>query len=206
MRSRHFTVLLLALSFQNAKSQKTVNGYLVTLANDTETVRLRIPSDPASIRGELDLTQGIEMVESDSSRKLGPLDIKGFGFTYRGHEYVRVSMAISDFRKLFLVPECRGSRVNLYSFITDNPSSQFGSITLRNTSYTLEKSHGHKMFASNYTSVRDLREMLKEFFSDSPETHAEIDKKLVNISSADVWKRIKNIVIRCNQREGQKNQ
>ena len=216
MKMRFAIISLLALSFHHANCQKLIKGYIVTLANDTEIVKMRIPTDPQSIKGELDLTQGIEIVRKDSSQIAGPSDIKSYGFTYRGHEYVRVSKAISDYRKLFLVPECVGNKANLYSFTSMGvyfelsgvrkndgvlpPAPVVGS-QVRNTCYTIEKADGHKMFASKYANTTDLKEMLKRFFSDSPETQAEIDKKVMGISSAvNTWKAIKGIVSAYNQR------
>ncbi len=213
MSSRILILIFLIATLEEVNGQKFTNGYIVSLANDTQHVILKIPSDPNSTKGEIDLAQGVEIKESDSTRFISPSEIKSYGFKYKGRDYIRVSKSINNYRRFFLVPEFTGNKISLYSFTTTGVYSQHagviynggvakmpGRMGIENTYYTFEKPDGKTLFASKYDSPRELREMLKEFFSDSPETQARIEKKVVGSSTAAAtWNAIKKIVSDYNE-------
>jgi hypothetical protein len=194
-----------------AYSQKTVKGYIVTKDNDTLKVQIRLADGLSNQKAEVTLAQSVEIIEADTSRVLQPSDINGYGFIYRGKHYERVSKPINKYRNAFLVPEFVGEKASLYSItITKNYDVPYGLNPVggvipvirseKATYYTFEKSDGKKLFVYRDANAKALREIVKDFFSDRPDLHTEIDKKVVSSKHrSDVWKSIEGIFAKYNQ-------
>ena len=194
-----------------AYTQKTVRGYIVTKDNDTLKVQIRLTDGLSNQKAEVTLAQSVEIIEADTSKFLLPSDINGYGFIYHGKKYERVSKPINKYRNAFLVPEFVGEKASLYSVtMTKNYDEPYGLNPVggvipvirseKATYYTFEKSDGKKLFVYRDENARALREIIKDFFSDRPELHSEIDRKVVSGKQrSDVWKSIIGIFAKYNQ-------
>jgi hypothetical protein len=190
--------------------QKTANGFIVTLKNDTVDVHIVLSAGVGSHKAATDLSEGVEIIEADSSRVLSPSQIMRFGIFYENKWYVRVSKPISQYRSLFLVPEYEGNLASLYSIpilkgkIDKYPVGDAAPIillpfTTRSTTihYTIEKANSEKLYLNGRLSVVELRKMLESFFSDCPEVLRLIDKKIVaSRHPIDVRNSIREIVVK----------
>ena len=194
---------------QIAEAQKIAKGYIITLINDTLKCDIKVPDAFSSKSSQNDLSQGVEIKEGDTIKMFLPTEIKGYGFRYRGKDYQRVSKPINTYRNLFMTPEVVGPKVNLYSITTTQDHGQaltprYGGVTIASnvnvTIYTFERYDGAKLFAYRYEGIQDLREKLKDFFSDRPDLHTEIDKKVAgHYTRQDIWRAINAIVVKYNQ-------
>ncbi len=163
--------------------QKTAKGYYITPSNDTikATIKLSNFTDE----------EGVEVMDSIATKLFNPSQIKGYGYSYKGKDFTFVSKPANQFRKRFLQPEMQGKRVSLYSRHYTSPDGTYytpgfsaGSGMYSGTPartvyyYTFEKSNGAVFFTDTDEKFSTFRQRLMDFFSDSPKTKAEIEKRL----------------------------
>ena len=163
-------------------AQKTAKGYYITEANDTikATIKLSNFTDE----------EGVEVIDSSTTKLFNPSQIKGYGYSYKGKEYVFVSKPVNQFRKRFLEPELQGKKVSLFSrhYTTSDgtyytpgfsagPGMYSGTPARTVYYYTFEKRNGAVMFSDSDEKFATFKQKLIDYFSDSPKTKAEIEKR-----------------------------
>jgi hypothetical protein len=141
--------------------------------------------------------EGVEVVDSNSTKLFNPSQIRGYGYNYKGKDFVFVSKPVNQFRKRFLQPELQGPRVSLFSRHYSTPDGTYyspgfsagpgmysGTPARTVYYYTFEKSNGMLLFTDTDEKFASFRERLIVFFSDSPKTKAEIEKRFSSRPSA----------------------
>ena len=179
---------------QLSLAQKTAKGYYINHANDTikATIKLSNFTDE----------EGVEVVDSNSTKLFNPSQIKGYGYNYKGKDFVFVSKPANQFRKRFLQPELQGPRVSLFSRHYSTPDGTYyspgfsagpgmysGTPARTVYYYTFEKSNGMLLFTDTDEKFASFRQRLMEFFSDSPKTKAEIEKRFSSRPSAKKFRK-----------------
>ena len=163
-------------------AQKTAKGYYITSANDTikATIKLSNFTDE----------EGVEIMDNDSTKLFNPSQIKGYGYNYKGKDFVFVSKPVNKFRNRFLQPDLQGRRISLYSRHYSTPDGTYytpgfsagpgmysGTPARTVYYYTFEKSNGAVLFTDTDEKFVNFRQRLINFLSDSPKTKAEIEKR-----------------------------
>lgn len=158
-----------------ANAQSSLQGYYISLGNDTIASQIRVKK---GIAGQLtnDFTEKVEVVDSLKGLiKFLPEDIKGYGFSYNGHQYVFASKPVKDGSKKFLSPLYLGARSSLYVY--GNQTIGAVSASSKQVYYTFEKSDNTYLFLRNILNNK-FRSQLKEFYKDNAAVQQLIDTKL----------------------------
>jgi hypothetical protein len=178
-------VILCVLPTSFCLAQKTAPGYYITLSNDTirSTIKLSNFTDE----------EGVQIVDSGLTKLFNPSQIKGYGYNYKGKDFVFVSKPVNQFRKRFLEPELQGKRVSLYSRHYSTPDGTYyspgfsagpgmysGTPARTVYYYTFEKSNGAVIFTDTDEKFATFKQKLMDFFSDSPKTRSEIEKRFAS--------------------------
>lgn len=168
-------VFIFICSAYYANAQSTLPGYYISLDNDTITSQIRIKKGMA---GQLtnDFTEKVEVADSLKGLiKFLPEDIKGYGFSYNGHQYAFASKPVKDGSKKFLSPLYIGPRSSLYVYGSQTTGGV--SVSSKQVYYTFEKSDNTCLFLRNILNNK-FRSQLKEFYKDNAAVQQLIDTKL----------------------------
>lgn len=156
-------------------SQTFVQGYYITLNNDSIPAQIKMPK---SVFGGVDLSKlffKVEIEDSNSStQKFNPKDINRFGFIYNEEDYVFYSKPMFVETSLrFVQPSVLGEKSSLYEYQTfDQNGAPIG------TFYTIEKNEGTFIFISTaLKSLDKFKETLKEGYQENPNLQLFIDSK-----------------------------
>jgi hypothetical protein len=175
--------LILALSFTILEGYSNkVDGYIVTLNNDTEHVQVKAP-------GIFHYKQ-IKVEDSIGTTKVfTPNDIKAYGYTYKSKHYVFRSKPIKDGSYYFLEVVKTGNKTSLYSYVWDDGKKS-------EEIYTFEKSDGTYLFLEDWDSLKKFRTALKSFYSNNLEVQQLIDNKF--LERREIRNDIQDIVAAVN--------
>lgn len=157
---------------------KEVDGYIVTMKNDTITVLIKIGSGFFGIGGH-DLNRTVETVDSfDNTRTYTPDSIAAFGYTDKSEEVIYRAKPIKDGSLLFLRAIIIGAKASLYQY--EESVSAGSGPTGTEEFYTFEKPDGTHLFLKNYDKLSTLRDQLRTFYGENPDIGQLIDKKFNN--------------------------
>ena len=161
-------------SFGYLYPQTVISDYYITQDNDTIPVTVQFKK---GLFGQItnDFIKEVIVIESNKdSKKFGPEDINGYGFTYQDVNYSYVSKPTKNGSKKFLVPVVLGPKTSLYQYTI---FSTGGAINNKKVFYTFEKNDNTYLFLSNTISKKSQLQ-LKEFYKENPEVGELIDTKL----------------------------
>ena len=166
---KHFyTLLILVFGFTKSFS-KTVDGYIVTLNDDTSFVKIKLPGFVSTIN----LNREVVVIDSSGeSKTLTPKDIKAFGYSENQKQYRFVAKPIKNGTIYFLIAVIVGQKASLYFY-----SSQAFSNASVQQFFTFEKPDDKYLFMTNYDQLDQFKEKLKSFYNDNPQIQTFIDTK-----------------------------
>ncbi|HYE53368.1 MAG TPA: hypothetical protein VD996_00940 [Chitinophagaceae bacterium] len=162
-------LLLLIVPFAKSSYYKNVNGYIVTLADDTVSVQIKLPGFMG-----YNLNKEVQVIDSSGEAKiLLPSEIKAFGYTQKSANYIYRSKPVDNGKKYFLEPVIVGPRASLYQYTRTSGGENMSTHEF----YTFEKPDGTYMFMTNYAALTTFREKLKAFYGGSAEIDQLINSK-----------------------------
>jgi hypothetical protein len=179
------TLALLLPALCQANS-KIVEGYIISLHNDTISRHLQVEADFFGQFNEIKLYHEVTVFDKDGTTKiLTPEDIKGFGFTYKDKQFSFISKPIDKEKKLlFVEPLILGPKATLYMY------KELSYMT-NEYHFTLEKQDGSLLCLSDFSSLENFKEKLKSFFADDKDaltlidlsfrSHARIERDMTKI-------------------------
>jgi hypothetical protein len=177
-------ILLLGFTFLKAYPGK-IDGYIVTLNNDTVQVQ---------IKGFHESYTHIKIVDSTGTTQvLTPKEIKAYGYTFKLQDYVFRAKPIKDGSLYFLEMVTTGDKTSLYEYSLTVVRPQVSSVEVF---YTFEKADGSYLFLKNFDALDTLNSAIKSFYSDNQEVQRLVDNKFQ--ARRKIQKDIKDLVDAVN--------
>ena len=160
-----FLIAALSFTFLKAYPSRKVEGYIVTLNNDTVQVTIKVfLYDHTTVK----------IVDSlGKTQVFTPSEIKGYGYTLKLTDYVFRSKPIKDGSLGFLQVVATGSKTSLYKYAAYAGAHSYSDEEF----YTFEKPGGSYLFLRNFDRLNTLNEAIKSFYSDCSEVQRIIDNK-----------------------------
>jgi len=173
---KHYIILYsLLIVFTSSLAQKTVSGYYIAKNNDTIKTEIKIRK---GVFGQItnDFTKSIQVTDgSNKTLEFTPNDIKEYGFTNEGINYLFISKPTKNGSNKFLTPVFIGSKSSLYQYGIFTQGSG-GAFSSSQVFYTFEKADGTFLFLKNMMNKK-LKSELKEFYKDNIEVQQLIDTR-----------------------------
>ena len=173
---KHYIILYsFLIVFTSSLAQKTVSGYYITKNNDTIETEIKIRK---GVFGQItnDFTKSLQVIDSSNKTlEFTPDDIKGYGFTNEGINYLFISKPTKNGSNKFLAPVFIGSKSSLYQYGIFTQGSG-GAFSSSQVFYTFEKADNTYLFLRNILNKK-FKSELKEFYKDNFEVQQLIDSK-----------------------------
>ena len=144
----YIIVFLFTIVFTSSLAQKTASGYYITQVNDTIKTEFKIRK---GVFGQItnDFTKSIQVIDSaNKTVEFTPNDIKEYGFTNEGINYLFMSKPTKNGTNKFLAPVFIGSKSSLYQYGIFTQGSG-GAFSSSQVFYTFEKADGTFLFLKN---------------------------------------------------------
>lgn len=166
---------VLMFAFIKAYSNN-VNGYIVTLSNDTVSVQIKISGGSFIGIGHYNVYKKVQILDSTGGVKiLTPNDIKAYGYVYKSKEYIYRKKPVKDGSAYFLEPIAVGTNTSLYQYEETVPQGQ--NMWTTRDFYTFEKPNGTYLFLNSFDDLEKLKEELKKFYSEYSDVQKLVDEK-----------------------------
>lgn len=163
-----FSLLLLFTLSISTASAKLVDGYIITLQNDTQYLKIKVPGAFSNFN-----YKEVETRDSILGDRVFTLDsIKGYAFRDKDQDYIYRSKKIKNGKLYFLEEVKGGKNTSLYQYIS--PAWTYGS---NHIFYTFQKSDGTTLFIDNFASLSDFKTELGIFYRGNKELDKLIDSK-----------------------------
>lgn len=173
---KHYIIIFLfTIVFTSSLAQKTASGYYIAKTNDTIKTEIKIHK---GVFGQItnDFTKSVQVTDSSNKTlEFTPDDIKEYGFTNEGINYLFISKPTKNGSNKFLTPVFIGSKSSLYQYGIFTQGSG-GAFSSSQVFYTFEKADGTFLFLKNMMNKK-LKSELKEFYKDNIEVQQLIDTK-----------------------------
>lgn len=161
--------------FTSSLAQKTVSGYYISKNNDTLKTEIKIRKGVFG-QNTNDFTKSIQVIDNTNKTiEFTPNDIKEYGFTNEGINYLFMSKPTKNGTNKFLAPVFIGSKSSLYQYGIFTQGSG-GAFSSSQVFYTFEKADGTFLFLRNMLNKK-FKSELKEFYKDNLEVQQLIDAK-----------------------------
>lgn len=176
-------ILVLGFSFLKAYPAR-IQGYIVTLTNDTVQVQ---------IKGASQNYRHVKIVDSAGvTQMLTPKDIKAYGYTFKSKDYVFRAKPIKDGTLYFLETVATGDKASVYEYTVTLP----GLASSTEVFYTFERPDGSYLFLKNFNPLDKLSSEIKSFYSDNREVQRLVDNKFQ--ARRKIEKDIKDLIDAAN--------
>jgi hypothetical protein len=169
--NRFLFFILFVVLFSEGHAE-TVNGYIITLNNDTIKTEIHIPKNIYGMFVPDETASKVKVQDSNGSVKVfNPKEIKGYGFSYKSKQYTFLAKQTKNGKIKFLEVLLIGPKVSWY---------QYASTFQRTTSYiySFELSEGQYVFGNDIAKIDKIINELRRAFKDDPVALKVIEEKL----------------------------